>query len=58
MPVIQPAEIWKRTGRYGIEELFKLEDRKGSELVAGDDPRGGRSPSTSPTRSAPTASCR
>jgi prolyl-tRNA synthetase len=33
MPVLQPAEIWKRTGRYAIEELMKLEDRKGSELV-------------------------
>src|ERR671919_257109 len=33
MPVLQPAELWKRTGRYGIEELFKLEDRKGAELV-------------------------
>jgi prolyl-tRNA synthetase len=33
MPVLQPAEIWKKTGRYAIEELFKLEDRKGSELV-------------------------
>jgi prolyl-tRNA synthetase len=33
MPLLQPAEIWQRTGRYGIEELFKLEDRKGAELV-------------------------
>jgi prolyl-tRNA synthetase len=33
MPVLQPAEIWKQTGRYGIEELFKLEDRKGAEMV-------------------------
>ncbi len=33
MPVLQPAEIWKRTGRYEIDELFKLEDRKGSELA-------------------------
>jgi prolyl-tRNA synthetase len=33
MPVLQPAEIWERTGRYAIEELFKLEDRKGSPLV-------------------------
>ncbi len=33
MPVMQPAELWKRTGRYEIEELFKLKDRKGSELV-------------------------
>jgi prolyl-tRNA synthetase len=33
MPVLQPAELWEKTGRYGIEELFKLEDRKGSPLV-------------------------
>jgi prolyl-tRNA synthetase len=33
MPLIQPAELWKRSGRYGIEELFKLSDRRGSELV-------------------------
>jgi prolyl-tRNA synthetase len=33
MPVLQPAELWKRTGRYDIEELFKLHDRKGAELV-------------------------
>jgi prolyl-tRNA synthetase len=33
MPVMQPAELWQKTGRYEIEELFKLEDRKGSPLV-------------------------
>jgi prolyl-tRNA synthetase len=33
MPVLQPAEPWRRTGRIDIEELFKLTDRKGSELV-------------------------
>ncbi|MGC2372520.1 MAG: aminoacyl--tRNA ligase-related protein [Solirubrobacteraceae bacterium] len=33
MPVLQPAEPWRKTGRLGIEELFKLKDRKGSELV-------------------------
>jgi prolyl-tRNA synthetase len=33
MPVINPAELWKRSGRYAIDELFKLEDRRGSELV-------------------------
>jgi prolyl-tRNA synthetase len=33
MPVLQPAELWRKTGRIGIEELFKLTDRKGSELV-------------------------
>jgi prolyl-tRNA synthetase len=33
MPVLLPAEPWRRTGRYGIEELFKLEDRKGADMV-------------------------
>jgi prolyl-tRNA synthetase len=33
MPVLQPAEAWRKTGRYAIEELFKLEDRKGADLV-------------------------
>src|SRR5919198_814984 len=33
MPVLQPAELWKRTGRYEIDELFKLKDRRGTEMV-------------------------
>ncbi len=33
MPVLQPAEPWRKTGRYEIEELFKLEDRKGAAMV-------------------------
>ncbi len=33
MPVLQPADPWKKTGRYAIDELFKLEDRKGAEMV-------------------------
>jgi prolyl-tRNA synthetase len=33
MPVIQPAELWRRSGRYDIDELFKLRDRRGAELV-------------------------
>jgi prolyl-tRNA synthetase len=33
MPVLQPAEPWKETGRWAIEELFKLEDRKGAEMA-------------------------
>jgi prolyl-tRNA synthetase len=33
LPLLQPAEPWKKTGRYAIDELFKLEDRKGSPLV-------------------------
>ncbi|HEY6396514.1 MAG TPA: proline--tRNA ligase [Solirubrobacteraceae bacterium] len=33
MPVLQPAEPWRRTGRYSIEELFKLKDRRGADMV-------------------------
>jgi prolyl-tRNA synthetase len=33
MPLITPAELWKRSGRYSIDELFKLRDRKDAELV-------------------------
>ena len=33
MPVINPADLWQRSGRYGIEELFKLKDRRGADLV-------------------------
>ena len=34
MPVLQPAELWKRSGRYdSVDELFRLQDRRGAELV-------------------------
>jgi prolyl-tRNA synthetase len=33
MPVLQPAELWRKTGRYEIDELFKLKDRRGAELA-------------------------
>jgi prolyl-tRNA synthetase len=33
MPVLNPAEIWKKTGRYAIDEVFKLDDRKGAPHV-------------------------
>src|SRR3954447_13505489 len=33
MPVITPAELWKRSGRYAIDEVFKLKDRRGADLV-------------------------
>ena len=33
MPVLQPAELWQRSGRYEIPELFKLNDRKGAPLA-------------------------
>jgi prolyl-tRNA synthetase len=33
MPVLNPAELWQRSGRYGIDEVFKLQDRRGAEMV-------------------------
>jgi prolyl-tRNA synthetase len=33
MPVVNPADIWQRSGRYVIEELFKLKDRRNADLV-------------------------
>jgi prolyl-tRNA synthetase len=33
MPVLQPAELWKRSGRYDIDEVFKLKDRRSADLV-------------------------
>src|SRR4051794_39913256 len=33
MPVITPAELWKRSDRYKIDEVFKLQDRKGADLI-------------------------
>jgi prolyl-tRNA synthetase len=32
-PVLTPAELWKQSGRYGIPEVFKLQDRAGREFV-------------------------
>ncbi len=33
MPVLQPAQPWEETGRYAIDELFKLEDRREAPMV-------------------------
>jgi prolyl-tRNA synthetase len=33
MPVLQPIEPWLKTGRAQIDELFKLKDRRGADLV-------------------------
>jgi prolyl-tRNA synthetase len=33
MPVVLPAELWKASGRYDIDELFKLKDRRGADYV-------------------------
>ncbi len=33
MPVLHPAEIWETTGRYGLPEQFRLEDRGGRKMV-------------------------
>jgi prolyl-tRNA synthetase len=33
MPVLHPAEPWRRSGRYAIDELFKLKDRRDADMV-------------------------
>jgi prolyl-tRNA synthetase len=33
MPVLNPAEPWRRSGRYAIDELFKLKDRRDADMV-------------------------
>ncbi len=33
MPVLHPAEIWEQTGRYGLAEQFRVEDRTGRRMV-------------------------
>jgi prolyl-tRNA synthetase len=35
MPTVHPAELWQRSGRLDVmgEEMFRLRDRKGAELV-------------------------
>jgi prolyl-tRNA synthetase len=35
MPVLHPAELWRRSGRYDAigGELFRLKDRKGADMV-------------------------
>src|SRR5690349_13475969 len=33
MPVMLPADLWRTTGRYDIDELFKLQDRRGADFV-------------------------
>ena len=35
MPVLHPAEIWQRSGRWEIDELFRLQDRRGVDHVLG-----------------------
>ncbi len=37
MPVMHPAEIWKRSGRWEVmgDEMFRLKDRKEQELALG-----------------------
>src|SRR3954463_7674155 len=32
-PLLNPADLWRRSGRYDIDEVFKLQDRKGAQMV-------------------------
>jgi prolyl-tRNA synthetase len=33
MPVLTPAELWQRSGRYSLPEVFKFQDRNGRAFV-------------------------
>jgi prolyl-tRNA synthetase len=33
MPVLNPAELWRETGRLGVNNLFRLEDSSGKQYV-------------------------
>ncbi len=33
MPLLTPAELWQKTGRYDLPELFRLDDRNGRPYV-------------------------
>jgi prolyl-tRNA synthetase len=37
MPVMHPAEVWHRSGRWDVmgDEMFRLRDRKGTDLALG-----------------------
>jgi len=37
MPVMHPAELWQRSGRWAVmgDEMFRLRDRKGADLALG-----------------------
>jgi prolyl-tRNA synthetase family II len=37
LPVMHPAEVWQRTGRWATmgEEMFRLRDRKGADVALG-----------------------
>jgi prolyl-tRNA synthetase len=37
MPVMQPAELWMKSGRWNMigEEMFRLRDRRGADLALG-----------------------
>ena len=32
-PVMTPRELWRKTGRDAIDEVFKLEDRRGAPMI-------------------------
>ena len=35
MPAMQPTELWRESGRDGIDILFRLQDSKGTDMVLG-----------------------
>ena len=35
LPALNPAELWKESGRWGVDVMFKLKDRGGHDLCLG-----------------------
>ena len=58
MPVLQPAEPWKRTGPLRDRRALQAPGPQGLRDGPGDDPRGGGDLPRRQATSAPTATCR
>ena len=58
MPVLHPADPWRRTGRYDIDELFKLKDRRGADMVLAMTHEEIVTGHVAAAVQAPTATCR
>ena len=58
MPVLHPAEIWKRSGRYDVDVVFKLKDRVRAATSCSRSRTRRSSRCTPRRRSAATATCR
>ena len=58
MPVLHPAELWQRTGRYDDRRAVQARGPQGRRPRARDDARGERDVPRRAASCAPTATCR